>query len=75
MYVSQRSRQRGVAVAKHSAYPVRMTLILGMSKPEGIYLCVDYRTTDARTGNRLRDDVPKCLAPCGTCRWIEEQSL
>ena len=38
-----------------------MTLILGMSKPEGIYLCVDYRVTDSRTGGVLDDAAPKIL--------------
>lgn len=33
-----------------------MTLILGMSKPEGIYLSVDYRVTEFRT-RRLIDDA------------------
>jgi hypothetical protein len=33
-----------------------MTMILGMSKPEGIYLSVDYRVTDPRT-HRLIDDT------------------
>jgi len=26
-----------------------MTLILGMSKPDGIYMSVDYRVTDLRS--------------------------
>ena len=38
-----------------------VTLILGMSKPEGIYLCVDYRVTDSRTGGVLDDAAPKIL--------------
>lgn len=33
-----------------------MTLVLGMSKPEGIYLSADYRVTDLRSG-RLVDDA------------------
>lgn len=33
-----------------------MTLILGMSKAEGIYMSTDYRVTDARSG-RLVDDA------------------
>jgi hypothetical protein len=33
-----------------------VTLILGMSKPDGIYLSVDYRVTNSRTG-RLLDDA------------------
>jgi hypothetical protein len=32
-----------------------VTLILAMSKPEGIYLSVDYRVTDSRTGTKLGD--------------------
>lgn len=38
-----------------------MTLILGMSKPEGIYMCVDYRVTDLRTGAIVDDAAAKCL--------------
>jgi hypothetical protein len=38
-----------------------MTLILGMSKPEGIYVCVDYRITDARTSAIVDDAATKCL--------------
>lgn len=38
-----------------------MTLILGMSKPEGIYVCVDYRITDLRTKRILSDTANKCL--------------
>src|SRR6266487_1386171 len=38
-----------------------MTLILGMSKPEGIYLSVDYRVTDARTGQLIDDASTKSL--------------
>lgn len=30
-------------------YALPVTLIIGMSKPEGIYLSVDYRVTDSRT--------------------------
>ncbi len=33
-----------------------MTLILAMSKPEGVYMSVDYRVTDMRSG-RLVDDA------------------
>jgi hypothetical protein len=33
-----------------------VTLIVAMSKPEGIYMAVDYRVTDSRTG-RLVDDA------------------
>ena len=32
-----------------------------MSKPEGIYLCVDYRVTDSRTDGVLDDAAPKIL--------------
>jgi hypothetical protein len=38
-----------------------VTLILGMSKPEGIYLCVDYRLTDSQTGALVDDAATKCL--------------
>jgi hypothetical protein len=38
-----------------------MTLIIGMSKAEGIYMCVDYRVTDARSGRTLDDAAPKHL--------------
>jgi hypothetical protein len=38
-----------------------VTLILGMSKPEGIYLSVDYRVTDARTGKLIDDATTKNL--------------
>lgn len=42
-------------------YPRRVTLILGASKPEGIYMSVDYRVTDARTGRVIDNATPKCL--------------
>ncbi len=38
-----------------------MTLLLGMSKPEGIYLCADYRVTNAVTGRVIDDSTTKCL--------------
>jgi hypothetical protein len=38
-----------------------VTLILGMSKPEGIYLSVDYRVTHAQTGACLDDTSVKFL--------------
>jgi hypothetical protein len=38
-----------------------MTLILGMSKPDGIYMSVDYRVTDARSGRVLDDASIKFL--------------
>jgi hypothetical protein len=38
-----------------------MTLILGMSKPEGIYLSADYRVTDSRTGKLIDDESTKSL--------------
>ncbi len=38
-----------------------MTLILGMSKPEGIYLSVDYRVTDFRTRALIDDGSIKSL--------------
>lgn len=42
-------------------YACVMTLILGMSKPEGIYLSVDYRVTDSRTGALIDDASTKSL--------------
>jgi hypothetical protein len=39
-----------------------MTLILGMSKAEGIYLSVDYRVTDARSGRAHDDPAIKFLS-------------
>lgn len=39
-----------------------MTLILGMSKPEGIYLSVDYRLTDRETGEPLTCPETKFLS-------------
>jgi hypothetical protein len=36
-----------------------VTLILGASKPEGIYMCVDYRISAARV--TLHDEASKCL--------------
>jgi hypothetical protein len=39
-------------------YAPPVTLIIGMSKPEGIYLSVDYRVTD---GTRTDDTAIKCL--------------
>ena len=38
-----------------------MTLILGMSKAEGIYLSVDYRVTNSQTGETLDDASVKFL--------------
>lgn len=38
-----------------------MTLIIGMSKPEGIYLSVDYRVTDSRTRKLIDDESTKNL--------------
>jgi hypothetical protein len=38
-----------------------VTLILGMSKAEGIYLSVDHRVTDSRTGRKLDDASVKFL--------------
>jgi hypothetical protein len=38
-----------------------MTLLLGMSKPEGIYLCADYRVINSVTGQVLDDAATKCL--------------
>ncbi len=42
-------------------YRAVMTLILGMSKAEGIYLSADYRLTDARTGKTVDDQSVKFL--------------
>ena len=49
------------ACSFQSAYPLLMTLILGMSKPEGIYLSVDYRVTDLRTRRLVDDETTKSL--------------
>jgi len=38
-----------------------MTLILGMSKPEGIYVSVDYRVSNPQTGVIYNDSSSKCL--------------
>lgn len=38
-----------------------MTLILGMSKPEGIYLSADFRVTERRTGRLIDDAAVKLL--------------
>jgi len=38
-----------------------MTLILGMSKAEGIYMSTDYRVTDARSGSLVDDASIKFL--------------
>jgi hypothetical protein len=38
-----------------------MTLILGMSKPDGIYMSTDYRVTDYRTGTLVDDSSVKFL--------------
>jgi hypothetical protein len=48
-------------VGSRSEYALPMTLILGMSKPEGIYLSVDYRVTDARTRALIDDESIKSL--------------
>ena len=39
-----------------------MTLIIGMSKPEGIYLSVDYRVTNTRTREIINNTAIKSLA-------------
>lgn len=38
-----------------------MTLILGMSKADGIYMSTDYRVTTGRTGKVVDDAAPKFL--------------
>jgi hypothetical protein len=38
-----------------------MTLLLGMSKNEGLYMSADFRVTDARSGRLLDDSSPKFL--------------
>lgn len=38
-----------------------MTLLLGMSRPEGIYMSADYRGSDARTGRLIEDSSVKFL--------------
>ncbi|WP_136623316.1 hypothetical protein [Mycobacterium attenuatum] len=38
-----------------------MTSLLNMNKPEGMYLCADYRTTDADTGIFIDDERVKHL--------------
>jgi hypothetical protein len=38
-----------------------MTLIMGMSKAEGVYMSTDYRVTDSRTGKVLDDASVKFL--------------
>jgi hypothetical protein len=38
-----------------------VTLILGMSKPEGIYLSVDYRVSNSRTREVIDDESVKFL--------------
>jgi hypothetical protein len=38
-----------------------MTLVIGMSKAEGIYMSVDYRVTDAKTGALIDDASIKYL--------------
>lgn len=48
-------------VASSRPYTDAVTLILGMSQPEGIYLCVDYRVTDSRSGRLVDDAVTKHL--------------
>lgn len=40
---------------------VGVTLLLNMSKPEGIYLCADYRTTVSDTGVFIDDERVKFL--------------
>ena len=40
-----------------------LTLLLGMSKAEGIYMSADYRVTDARSG-RLIDDASTKFLTC-----------
>lgn len=42
-------------------YGVDVTLILGMSKAEGIYMSADYRVTDVRSGKLLDDKSVKFL--------------
>lgn len=38
-----------------------VTLVLGMSKPEGLYLSVDFRLTNSATGALIDDGAPKFL--------------
>jgi len=39
-----------------------MTLLLGMSRPEGVYMSADYRVTDARTEKLIDDSSVKFLS-------------
>jgi hypothetical protein len=48
-------------VSPWSLCSAAVTLILGMSKPDGIYLSVDYRITNSRTGKRIDDAAVKHL--------------
>jgi hypothetical protein len=50
------------------SYRGLMTLILGMSKPEGVYLSSDYRVTDARSGKLIDDASVKFLSWASTSR-------
>jgi hypothetical protein len=43
-------------------YTPFVTLLIGMSKPEGIYLSVDYRITDISTHEFMHDKASKSLA-------------
>jgi hypothetical protein len=46
-----------------------LTLILAMSKAEGVYMSVDYRVTNMRTGQLLDDASVKFLSlPAGQGR-------
>ena len=48
-------------VTAWAEYPERVTLIIGMSKPEGIYLSVDYRVTNSQTHELVDDASTKSL--------------
>ena len=48
-------------LARRRCYTLLVTLIIGMSKPEGIYLSVDYRVTDSRTRELINDKSIKTL--------------
>lgn len=56
-----RSNNALTPLTHYLRYSLLVTLIIGMSKPEGIYLSADYRVTNTRTRALINDETMKIL--------------
>jgi hypothetical protein len=59
--IPKSSARCGGASPSDATYALPVTLIIGMSKPEGIYLSVDYRVTNPRTREIINNTSIKSL--------------